>query len=82
VTDSALTLEFLRKDGLSLETPFAWGVMTARLEEPGALLRQLTLARRHANGWFDSYTESFETVWAVARLWAPSREGTAADGQN
>ena len=26
VTESALTLEFLRKDGLSLETPFAWGV--------------------------------------------------------
>jgi alkanesulfonate monooxygenase SsuD/methylene tetrahydromethanopterin reductase-like flavin-dependent oxidoreductase (luciferase family) len=25
VTESALTLEFLRKDGLSLETPFAWG---------------------------------------------------------
>jgi predicted acyl esterase len=28
-TDSALTLEFLRPDGLSLETPFAWGVMVA-----------------------------------------------------
>jgi uncharacterized protein len=50
VTDSALTLEFLRKDGLSLETPFAWGVMTARQEEPGALLRQLTLARRVRQG--------------------------------
>ncbi len=46
VTDSALTLEFLRKDALSLETPSAWGVMTARQEEPRALLRQLTLARR------------------------------------
>jgi uncharacterized protein len=46
VTESALTLEFLRRDGLSLETPFAWGVMTARQEDPGAILRQLTLARR------------------------------------
>jgi uncharacterized protein len=46
VTESALTLEFLRRDGLSLETPFAWGVMTARQEDPGAMLRQLTLARR------------------------------------
>jgi putative CocE/NonD family hydrolase len=45
-TESALTLEFLRADGLSLETPFAWGVMTASQERPGALLRQLTLARR------------------------------------
>src|SRR6266496_4330624 len=28
ITESALTLEFLRKDGLSLETPFGWGIMT------------------------------------------------------
>jgi putative CocE/NonD family hydrolase len=46
VTESALTLEFLRKDGLSLETPFAWGIMTAAQERRGAMLRQLTLARR------------------------------------
>ena len=46
VTESALTLEFLRQDGLSLETPFAWGVMTATQERLGAMLRQLTLARR------------------------------------
>jgi putative CocE/NonD family hydrolase len=46
LTESALTLEFLRRDGLSLETPFAWGVMTARQEDPGAMLRQLTQARR------------------------------------
>jgi predicted acyl esterase len=46
LTESALTLEFLRRDGLSLETPFTWGVMTARQEDPGAMLRQLTLARR------------------------------------
>ncbi len=37
-TDSALTLEFLRPDGLSLETPFAWGVMVAGQERRGALL--------------------------------------------
>ena len=39
VTDSALTLEFLRPDGLSLETPFAWGVMVAGQERRGALQR-------------------------------------------
>ena len=33
VTDSALTLDFLRPDAYSLETPFGWGVMIAG---PGA----------------------------------------------
>jgi uncharacterized protein len=42
VTESALTLEFLRPDGLSLETPFGWGIMTDSQEKPGAMLRQLT----------------------------------------
>jgi putative CocE/NonD family hydrolase len=46
VTESALTLEFLRPDGLSLETPFGWGVMVDGQERPGALLRQATLARK------------------------------------
>jgi putative CocE/NonD family hydrolase len=47
VTDSALTLEFLRQDGFSLETPFAWGVMVAGQERRGAMLRGLAHARRH-----------------------------------
>jgi putative CocE/NonD family hydrolase len=47
VTESALTLEFLRKDGLSLETPFAWGVMTAGQERRGALLRGLAQAGKN-----------------------------------
>ena len=46
VTESALTLEFLRADGLSLETPFSWGVMIAGQERRGALLRQLALNGR------------------------------------
>jgi len=37
VTESALTLEFLREDGFSLETPFGWGIMTAGQEGRGAL---------------------------------------------
>ncbi len=44
VTDSALTLEFLRPDGLSLETPFAWGVQVAGQERRGAFLRQVRAA--------------------------------------
>jgi putative CocE/NonD family hydrolase len=47
VTESALTLEFLRKDGLSLETPFSWGVMTAGQERRGALLRGIVQARKN-----------------------------------
>jgi uncharacterized protein len=45
VTESALTLEFLRPDGLSLETPFAWGVQVAGQERRAAFLRQLRAAR-------------------------------------
>jgi len=48
VTDSALTLEFLRKDGFSLETPFGWGVMVAGQERRLALLRGLAQGRRNA----------------------------------
>jgi uncharacterized protein len=46
VTESALTLEFLRKDGLSLETPFGWGVMVALQERRWAMLRGFFQGRR------------------------------------
>jgi putative CocE/NonD family hydrolase len=46
VTESALTLEFLRKDGMSLETPFGWGVLTAGLERRFAMLKQPFQARK------------------------------------
>ncbi|HTJ71731.1 MAG TPA: CocE/NonD family hydrolase [Actinospica sp.] len=46
VTESALTLEFLRADALSLETPFGWGALIATQERRGALLRQPFQARR------------------------------------
>jgi putative CocE/NonD family hydrolase len=46
VTESALTLEFLRGDGFSLEVPFEWGVLVATQEERWAMPRQLLRARR------------------------------------
>ncbi len=46
VTESALTLEFLRKDGLTLETPLRWGVLVAGQERRGAMLRALAQGRR------------------------------------
>ncbi len=48
VTESALTLEFLRADGMSLETPFAWGVMVGSQERPLAMLRRPFQERKTA----------------------------------
>ncbi|MEV7424449.1 CocE/NonD family hydrolase [Streptomyces sp. NPDC091212] len=45
-TESALTLEFLRADGLSLETPFGWGTMVADQERPFPLLRRIAQGRK------------------------------------
>lgn len=46
VTESGLSLEFLRPDGPSLEAPFGWGVSIDRQERPAALLTGLARARR------------------------------------
>ena len=46
VTESALTLEFMRADGKSLELPFEWGVMVATQERRGALLRKRGQAKK------------------------------------
>jgi putative CocE/NonD family hydrolase len=46
VTESALTMEFLRADGISLETPFDWGVLVATQERRWAMLRHRLGARR------------------------------------
>lgn len=46
MSESALTLEFLRRDGFSLETPFGWGVLTATMQRRGALLRQPLQSRK------------------------------------
>ncbi|MEU4766550.1 CocE/NonD family hydrolase [Actinosynnema sp. NPDC023794] len=46
VTESALTLEFLRADGFSLEAPFAWAVVVAGQERRFALLRNVLQGRR------------------------------------
>jgi uncharacterized protein len=46
VSESALTLEFLRADGFSLETPFSWGVQVAGQERRFAMVRGLLGARR------------------------------------
>ena len=86
VTESAITLEFLRPDGMSLETPFGWGVLTDSQEKPGALLRQLTAGRRNlramralplrdadvmASGHRVGYVQDILTHAADDPYWAP-----------
>ncbi|WP_322753724.1 CocE/NonD family hydrolase [Frankia sp. Cas3] len=46
MTESALTLEFLRKDGMSLETPFAWGALIATMERRWAMFGKPIQDRR------------------------------------
>lgn len=41
-----------REDGLSLETPFGWGVMTSGQERPGALLRRVVQGRKNHRALF------------------------------
>jgi putative CocE/NonD family hydrolase len=52
VTESALTLEFFRKDGLSLETPFGWGVQVDDQEHRFAMLRGLLGGRKKSRALF------------------------------
>lgn len=48
VTESALTREFLRADGRSLEVPLEWGAMVATQERPLRLLRMNAQAKKTA----------------------------------
>jgi putative CocE/NonD family hydrolase len=46
VTESALTKEFMRPDGVSLELPFEWGVLVGTQERPLAMLRQRSQGKK------------------------------------
>ncbi|GAA4724051.1 CocE/NonD family hydrolase [Phytohabitans rumicis] len=46
VSESALSLGFLRRDGFALEAPFMWGVLVGSQERRAALLRQPFQMRR------------------------------------
>jgi putative CocE/NonD family hydrolase len=52
ISESALTREFLRQDGFSLEVPFRWGVQVALQERRWALPRLLLASRRHHRAAF------------------------------
>ncbi|PUB25934.1 hypothetical protein C8K30_10621 [Promicromonospora sp. AC04] len=47
VTESALTKEFMRADGRSLELPFEWGALVAVQERPLAMFRRGSQTRKN-----------------------------------
>lgn len=73
--DTTLYSSLFRYDDQLLVNPHIFG-------QPASANPVLHLRWTEASGWFESYTESFDAVWARARPWAPGQEGTPADGQD
>jgi hypothetical protein len=71
--DTRLYNSLFRYDEDLLVNPHIFG-------QPASANPVFHLKRVDAHGWFDSYTGSFEAVWADARPWVPGQEGTSADG--
>lgn len=73
--DTTLYASLFRYDDNLLVNPHVWG-------QPASANPLLHLKRADATGWFDTYAQSFEAVWAAARPWTPDQEETAAHGQD
>jgi hypothetical protein len=73
--DTTLYNSLFRYDDNLLVNPHIFG-------QPASANPVLHLRRADTAGWFESYTSSFEAVWAGARPWTPQEEGIRADGQN
>ncbi|MGW5017051.1 XRE family transcriptional regulator [Streptomyces cacaoi] len=73
--DTTLYNSLFRYDDNLMVNPHIWG-------QPASANPMFHLKRLDATGWFDSYAQSFDAVWAGARPWTPDREGTAAHGQD
>ena len=67
-TESAFTLEFLRRDGLSLETPFGWGLLVDGQERRGALLKMITMEKKVAR--------RCSPCLSATRTWLPRATGS------
>ncbi|WP_151476133.1 CocE/NonD family hydrolase [Streptomyces albicerus] len=52
VSESAFTLEFLRKESFALEATLGWGLQVAEQERRFALLRQLLRIRKERHAWY------------------------------
>ncbi|MFF8695972.1 XRE family transcriptional regulator [Streptomyces sp. NPDC002431] len=73
--DTTLYTSLFRYDDHMLVNPHVWG-------RPASANPLLHLKKADGAGWFDSYAQSFEAIWAAARPWIPDQEGTAARGQD
>ncbi|MFI6055964.1 helix-turn-helix domain-containing protein [Streptomyces violascens] len=73
--DTTLYTSLFRYDDTLLVNPHIYG-------QPASANPLLHLKRADSTGWFDTYTNSFETVWAGAQPWAPNQEECAAHGQD
>jgi hypothetical protein len=62
VTESALTREFLRADGRSLEVPLEWGALVATQEQPLAMLRMNAQTRKTARALRTLPLSGFDVV--------------------
>ncbi|MER8042016.1 XRE family transcriptional regulator [Streptomyces sp. NPDC094032] len=73
--DTTLYNSLFRYDDELLVNPHVWG-------QPASANPLFHLRRVDAYGWFDSYAQSFDAVWAGARPWTPDQEGTSVHGQD
>lgn len=73
--DTTLYTSLFRYDDSLLVNPHVYG-------QPASANPLLHLKRGDSAGWFDTYAESFNTVWAASRPWTPDQEERAADGQD
>ncbi|MEU8896211.1 DUF5919 domain-containing protein [Nocardia sp. NPDC048505] len=62
--DTTLYNSLFRYDENLLVNPHIWG-------QPASANPVLQLRRVDEAGWFDSYTESFDAIWADAQPWTP-----------
>ncbi|MFE3182779.1 XRE family transcriptional regulator [Streptomyces violascens] len=73
--DTTLYTSLFRYDDTLLVNPHVYG-------QPASANPLLHLKRADSAGWFDTYAESFNTVWAASRRWTPDEEECAAHGQD
>ena len=71
--DSTLYSSLFRYDDTLLANPHIYG-------QPASANPVLHLKWADSNGWFDTYAQSFDAVWAAARPWTPDRK--EAHGQD
>lgn len=73
--DTTLYSSLFRYDDNLLVNPHVFG-------QPASANPLLHLRRVDDAGWFDIYSQSFDTVWARALPWTPDQEGNTAHGQD